>query len=115
MDLGEWNDWWKHFGISPVKHVLLLYWDPIGVYGVKYAHDEYDGYVGGIGSRLREGARAEDLAAYLTDVAVDRMGITPTGSREAATRLEAWFNDAMQRLGEDPLQPVTITTDETRA
>lgn len=115
MNLGEWNDWWKHFGISPVKHTLLLYWDPIGVYGEKHAHDEYDGYVGGIGSRLREGGRADDLAAYLTGVAVDRMGITPTGSRDAASRLEAWFDDAMRRLDEDPLRPITATTSDGEA
>lgn len=57
MDLGDWHEWWKHFGSTELWHILLLWWDPIGVYGVVEAIDEYDDYSGQLARMLREGGR----------------------------------------------------------
>ncbi|MBC7462117.1 MAG: hypothetical protein H7287_12210 [Thermoleophilia bacterium] len=108
MDLGEWNNWWKHFGIPPVRHMLLLYWDPIDIYGTPEAADEYDGYYGGIGSLLRQGSSVDELASYLADIELNQMGSTPSHqSRNVASKIMDWFNDAMKAMDENPRAPVT--------
>jgi hypothetical protein len=56
-------------------------WDPIGVRDAPEAADEFDSYLGPIGARLREGKDAAEIAAYLTDVEEERMGL---GFSEAA-------------------------------
>jgi hypothetical protein len=44
----------------------MLWWDPVGVYGVPEVIDEYDEYVGQVGRLLREGASHEGLADYFS-------------------------------------------------
>jgi hypothetical protein len=60
--------WWKRSGARELRQLLMEEWDPIHARGVPEAADEYDGYLHQIVSRLREGAKAEDVAAYLTNV-----------------------------------------------
>ena len=50
-------------------------WDPIGVKDMPEAQDEYDAYVGKVYVMLmEESATREQIAAYLSDTEVERMG-----------------------------------------
>ena len=97
MDLAGWQDWWKHFGATELRHLLLVWWDPIGVYGIPEALDEYDGYTGPIARMLREGADAAAIANYLGDVIDQRMGLSRAPSHDAAVaqRIVEWYERAM--------------------
>jgi hypothetical protein len=97
MDLAGWQDWWKHFGAVELRHLLLVWWDPIGVYGVPQAIDEYDTYSGQIARMLREGSDARVIAEYLGDVTADMMGLSraPAHDAEAARRIVEWYERAM--------------------
>jgi hypothetical protein len=64
------------------------------------AADEYDSYVGAIGERLRSHESANELAAYLTWVQADRMGLTATDAAAAndlavANELLSWYQQEM--------------------
>ena len=76
----------KRRGGAGVRRLLMEKWDPIGVAGVPEAADEYDTYVGQVGRRLREGATAEEIAAYLTYFA--RSGWVSVPRRAPAKRKE---------------------------
>ena len=100
MELADWHMWWKRSGARELRRILMDEWDPIGVQGVPEAADEYDSYVGQIGSRLRDNATAEEIASYLTWVEEDRMGLGPSAAARSrnqalAVRLHAWYADAM--------------------
>jgi len=60
--------WWKRRGARELRRILMEEWDPIGVRRIPEAADEYDTYLGPLASRLREGAPAETIADYLSDV-----------------------------------------------
>jgi hypothetical protein len=77
----------------------MLWWDPVGVYGVPKAIDEYDGYVGQVGRLLREGASHEGLADYFSK---HDFGLPPNRARDtlAAKQTLEWFSRSMARLGE---------------
>ena len=96
--------WWKRSGARELRRILMEEWDPIGVKGAPEAADEYDRYVGQIGSRLHNGAMAEEIAAYLTWVEEAWMGLglsTAARSRNqaVAARLCAWYAEAMSADG----------------
>jgi hypothetical protein len=58
-----------------VREVLMAEWDPIGVKDMPEAQDEYDAYVGKIYvMSMDESATREQIAAYLSDTEVERMG-----------------------------------------
>jgi hypothetical protein len=69
---------------------LLLWavWDPIGV-GVPL--DEYENYVPAVWKLLDQGAGAEAVAAELTRICVERIGMDAGTNAEAAERLTAWW------------------------
>jgi hypothetical protein len=74
-------------------------WDPIHVREVPEAADEYDGYLGPLAARLREGASADVIADYLTEVEEDRMGLGESpAARERnealAARLLGWYGES---------------------
>ena len=102
MDLEHWHRWWKHFGAVELRHLLLLHWDPIGVYGEPGAVDEYDSYVGQLGRLLREGADRTRVAEFLADVRTREIGMppSPAADAEAADRVIDWFAAAMTTVGE---------------
>jgi len=106
MDLGGWHEWWKHFGSTELRHILLLWWDPIGVYGVVEAIDEYDGYSGRVARMLREGAQAPEIAEFLRQVRCDRMGLSssPGADALAAERIVEWFDRAMSNTAGGPAE-----------
>ena len=71
-------------------------WDPIGVRGVPEAADEYDGYLPQLASRLRDGASADEIANYLTEVEEVRMGLGRSPrirerNQALGVRLLAWY------------------------
>lgn len=60
-----------------VREILLLDWDPIGVYGIPEASDEYDAYAAKAYVMLMdEGASADAIAAYLFKIATEHMGLS---------------------------------------
>jgi len=72
-------------------------WDPIGVPDFPEAADEYDGDLGPLAARLRGGAAADAVAAYLTEVEEDRMELGASAARNErnralAARLLAWYS-----------------------
>jgi hypothetical protein len=97
VDIADWQTWWEHFGATELRHLLLLWWDPIGVYGVAEALDEYDTYGGRIGRMLREGTDAVALATYLGDVVEDQIGLARAPDHDAAVarRIVDWYGAAM--------------------
>lgn len=53
-----------------VREILLRDWDPIGVYGIPQAADEYDAYADKAYVMLMdEGATANEIAGYLYIIA----------------------------------------------
>ena len=64
-------------------------WDPIGVRDIPEASDEYDSYLGPIASRLRKGATADELAAYLTEVEEVQMGLGESAAAQMRNRAVA--------------------------
>ena len=75
VKLEDWHRWWKQTGARELRRILMEEWDPIGVRGFPEAADEYDGYLGPLAARLGEGASAEAIAEYLTEIEEDRMGL----------------------------------------
>ena len=93
MDPEDHRRWWKSEGARQLREILLSDWDPIGINGVPEAVSEYDGYLGPIANRLREGANAEAMAGYLAEIQSDRMGL-PTSSGEllgVANDIVDWY------------------------
>ena len=77
---------------AKVRQILMDVWDPIGVRDIPEAAEEYDGYVGAVYLMLVERrASVEELAAWLSNIATDRMGLSPHPDRDArhATAAEA--------------------------
>ena len=75
-----------------VDEVLHYVWDPIGVSVHPEARDEYHGYLPQVFGLLREEANESKIAAYLTAVTTDHMGLSPRSNhdREVARLLLSW-------------------------
>jgi hypothetical protein len=100
VPLERWHWWWKQYGSRELRDLLMLWWDPIGVYGVPEARDEYDSYVGRVAELLRTGGSVADVGALLHDVVTDRMGIPDTDDTPAAAaRVTDWYERSMSRVG----------------
>jgi hypothetical protein len=100
MELADWHMWWKRSGARELRRILMEEWDPIGVRGIPEANDEYDAYLGQIGSLLRADATADEISAYLLDVEEARMGFERSAARRTradavAARLRTWHREAM--------------------
>src|SRR2546430_16029488 len=100
MDLADWHMWWKRRGAQELRRILMEEWDPISVRGIPEAADEYDGYLGPLAARLREGRSADAAAEYLTEIEEDRMGLGESaaarGRNQAlAARLLPWHDQEM--------------------
>lgn len=96
MELAEWHLWWKRTGARELRRILMDEWDPIGVADIPEAADEYDSYLGQIARRLREGAPADEIAAFLNEVEEERMGLGSFASARSrsdalAVRLREWY------------------------
>lgn len=79
-----------------VDEVLHYVWDPIGVSGVVQARDEYHGYLPQVFGLLRGGADESTIAAYLSSVTTERMGLSPRPDhdRDVARLLLDWKEGA---------------------
>jgi len=79
--------------------VMHYVWDPIGVVGVPQTRDEYDPYLPQVFSMLLEQKKEGEIAAYLTGVEDERMGLTPNPERAAqvATILTDWCETLRER------------------
>jgi hypothetical protein len=76
MDKRELRRAWDEIH-EKIRPVLMEEWDPIGVHDVPEAADEYDGYIGGIYSLLRDGASDERIAQHLSEIETKTMGLSP--------------------------------------
>lgn len=95
-----WRAWWRHRGVRELEHLLLVWWDPLGVYGEPEARDEYARYVPQLAGLLRSGAREADVAAHLRAVGASRIGAT--GEADLAGRhVVEWHDHAMASLARD--------------
>jgi hypothetical protein len=106
MELSVWRKWWHRVGERELRSVSMEAWDPIGVSDVPEAADEYDRYIGQIAKRLREGASAEELAAFLGDLA-EGMGLDPTkdANLAAACRMREWYDSSTSRFANRNANP----------
>ena len=75
-----------------VDEVLHYVWDPIGINSIPQARDEYHGYLPQVFGMLRDGADESAIAAYLTAVSTERMGLSPRPDhdRDVARVLLDW-------------------------
>jgi hypothetical protein len=114
VDLETWCLWFKRRGAGRLRRVLKLTWDPIGIHGVAYARDEYDGYLPPIAERLRSGADANGIADVLGHIQDDRMGLPGSRPRllSVAERILAWYDAERPPLLIlcDPAARLTATT-----
>jgi hypothetical protein len=92
--------WWKGRGAAGVRHLLMSEWDPIGVQGVVEAADEYDSYVGVVGRMLREGATADAIASYLSDVRSGMDAADEKRDGQVAAQLREWYLEEMRESGD---------------
>ncbi len=86
---------WKEFASLEgfIRLILLVDWDPIGIFGYPAAMDEYDSYAPPICSLLVSGATRESLAAHLREIENRQMGMTHshTDCEAAADKLLAVY------------------------
>ena len=72
-----------------VDEVLYYVWDPIGVAPSPVTRDEYQRYLPKVFAMLQEGSGVSPIAAYLDNVATERMGLNgnPEHSKQVAELL----------------------------
>jgi len=75
-----------------VDEVLHYVWDPLGVSDTPEARDEYYSYLARVLSLLKTSSDVEQIAEYLSDVIIVRMGVTSnrTKNLEVAQLLLDW-------------------------
>ena len=68
---------WEHFGdpMGFIRLILLVDWDPIGVFGHPGAMDEYDSYAVGVYDLLSSDASQQELVDHLRWIEVKLMGV----------------------------------------
>ena len=64
-----------------IKEILLIYWDPIGIYQ-SGPDDEYDSYIWPIFKLLRNGAGITEMADYLYHLEKDIVGSFPENKEQ---------------------------------
>lgn len=78
--------------LTAVQEVLFREWDPIGVNDNEQCQDEYDSYAGTICRWLQDGVDEYKLAAHLSAIQRESMGISlidEDANRQIARRLLA--------------------------
>ena len=97
MQLSDWHLWFKRRGGTQLRQLVMNTWDPIGVRGVAEAHDEYDGYLGGIADAVRRDLGEAAIADLLTGFATENIGLRPNQDRDiaAARAITQWYAEAM--------------------
>jgi len=59
-----------------IDDLLWKDWDPIGVYAVPEARDEYHGYLPVVFGKAIHGKSVKEIAEYLGQIETDSMGIS---------------------------------------
>lgn len=67
-----------------VDEVLHYVWDPIGVSNFPQARDEYHSYLPLVFRLLQSDSEADEIAKYLSNIAVDRMGLSANVEHDLA-------------------------------
>jgi hypothetical protein len=82
-----------------VDEILYYIWDPIGVAAEPSTRDEYERYVVGLISLLETNAESKQIAAYLDDIAKNRMGLQPNDRQSLAVAILvlAWKSWLLKR------------------
>ena len=70
---GDWERFAHPLGF--IRLILLVDWDPIGIFGHAGAMTEYDGYAMGVYDLLTSNASQEELVAYLRRIEVENMEV----------------------------------------
>ena len=83
-----------------VDEVLQYTWDPIGVSSIPQARGEYHGYLPQVYGLLGGGADENAIAAYLTKVTTEQMGLSekPSHDLEVAKILIDWKNFIVEKF-----------------
>ncbi|MCM5555156.1 hypothetical protein [Pleomorphomonas sp. NRK KF1] len=88
-----------------VRDLLMREWDPIGVFGIEEASDEYDAYVGSVYvMAMDERAAAHDIAAFLLDIETRHMGLAP-GDQARARRVAEMLVAMVPQFEAEPDEP----------
>ena len=92
-----WAHWWNRRGARELSLILWAAWNPVA-FGVH--DDEFDDFVGPIGSALRDGADVEDVEAVLAQLRRDRLGEDREWRADVDTAelISIWYSDAMSEL-----------------
>jgi hypothetical protein len=82
-----------------IDEVLHYVWDPIHVSGDPATRDEYSFYIPEVVSLAMRGASANEIAAYLTGVTVQKMGLNgaPERDRNVAELVLSWREELIDR------------------
>jgi hypothetical protein len=95
VELSDWRRWWKERGEDELRALLMAAWDPIGVKHAPIAADEYNSYMLPLARKLREGASADDVAAFLDAVETEEMGFAARGGNAPiAAEILRWYADS---------------------
>ncbi|MBL9089430.1 MAG: hypothetical protein JNM10_19990 [Planctomycetia bacterium] len=91
-----------------IGEVLHYRWDPLGVADDPAARTEYEAYAAQVFSKLAAGASVEAIAAYLTGVTVEAMGLAPAPDHDAlVARLVLAWRDELATRGVPEASPVS--------
>lgn len=66
-----------------IRLVLLVDWDPLGVFGYVETMDEYDSYAVAIYDLLCAGASKHQIAEHLRAIETERMGVRGCANLDA--------------------------------
>ena len=106
----SWIRWWRMTGERELRCILMTAWDPVGTGDAAEGWDEYDSYIPGIVSRLRDAsdpsAAASEVAAYLNHIEDRFIGHLPDRRARAnhfiSEALVAWHEWSYDRGGRPP-------------
>lgn len=62
-----------------IRQILLVDWDPIGIFDVPEAQDEYDSYIGGVYRLLASKCSVDALIDHLFVIETQTMGLLVPG------------------------------------
>lgn len=92
----QWRSWWRDRGIAELEMLLLVWWDPAGVYGAPEVRGAYAAYVPRLATLLRSGAREAEVAAHLRALEAEEIG--NAGEADLAARHVVEWHDHVVAL-----------------
>jgi hypothetical protein len=99
LTVEQYARWCKERGLPELRQVLFWRWDPIGVEShFPATADEYDGYARVLLSRLRKGADADEVAAFLQGEERNAMGVPSADAehlRQLGERILRWHEKSI--------------------